>query len=509
MPLRLFKLCALAFAAWVLQSPSDAAQLQVFGEAPVELALTVYSTNPEIITGPDADGITIREAHIIHRILNNADVLAAMQAAKLIPSAKNFTLVAIWANWPDADPFIGNAYRFYVREIRRNTANTLHRVPSRILSLSPLDWIRAATQISNPRDRATNPERYESYTQLAFDFSEISGTLLGEDTGGGLYKTSVYARSTPNQFLPTASTLKLSGNGGDGFSSATVNIGSARFIPRSDFIPGSLPARTTEGGSYGGSICFQSSTFKFAGLANYTPIIHYFLPLTAEMLLDYEVSLPTIGAKAAKTEIRTTRLTQADLIRGILADNDINDPTGWTLYLHVDSKAYTPYQSFDLALGHSDGRIIRIQTRTLAPASYISARAYRYQYRDTLRLSGQQTLLSDVTHEGYWSLENKATIHFEANGQAEATSTYGPIPELENERKSQPAAGHIQLFGTYARFGAAGQQSGLAQINLAYAAPVAQYEIPAGWHSIFPSFADDLGNYHDSQRIPWSLLYGF
>ena len=100
-----------------VQVPFSAAASIYLTESPVTLAVTLSTTSTPTETGPDADGLVVRETRIeTKRLLTEADVLAEMVARNLIPTAEGHVLVAVWAAWSDADPFRGSSFRFFVRK---------------------------------------------------------------------------------------------------------------------------------------------------------------------------------------------------------------------------------------------------------------------------------------------------------------------------------------------------------------------------------------------------------
>lgn len=491
-------------ATWALAMPAVSQAQNYFAEAPVNLAITVQRTSDPTVTGPDANGIRVEETTIVSRVLTNADVLAAMKSQGLIPSTTDFTLVAIWATWPDADPFMGSSYRFYVRKNRAKN-NALQRVPSSILSLTPLDWVSAARHGLAPKIGRTGTETYLAYAELKFAFTNASGTLLGENSGGGSYQSPV--KLSPTLYLPAASTFDLHGTASGGYASAKLNLSVARFIPKNHFTSKSLPAKTVSGSNNAfGTYVFAGSLLKNSGGYDFRPlqlvkipVLHYFLPLSADLLLSREVALTPTTVRSTNTVIQTTRLSQDDFIRGALAKKGITDASGWALYLHKSSYNYAPDSDFDLALGHADGRIFSIEDIAISSRSASYARTSRHEYRDTVHLTGQDQLLSSLTHEKIWPLGSDQKLRLTLNGRAVARDTFGSIPELGDTRDNQPGAGQLQLFGTYERIMSPSGSSttstttetGLARVNFTYTVPLPQADLPSDWSLVYLPYVEE------------------
>ena len=454
-------------------------------ESPVTLRLTVQKTGPLVATGPDADGLVVHETEIETIRYGNTDILAAMQQRGLIPQVNGHALVAVWANWPDADPFQGSCYRFFVRKSGTRSQAVL-RVPTDLLALQPQRWLHENNLRITPRHRSGTAS-YESYSELKVSVSALTGTLLGSDEGGGAFKTPT-RRGTLPQYLPTPGALNLSGQILNGVATAQIDFGPARFVPRTDFKPNALPKLTGEGHTFG-SIITASTSVNFAFLSiQPVPYVHHFCPVIIETILDRQLTLPTSQPGRQITQIETTTLPHSELLLGALRAQGVSDPAGWAFYLHARSDDYLRPDDFELVLGHPDGRILQIGTPSLSTS--LGARSSRNEYLDDKHLSGSEHEQTHTTHDHSWTLANGNRLYLDVTGPGEIVSSYGPISESSEQREVIPVSAAFTLFGTYGQLDTSqiSVASGLARVSITIGAPLAQTEIPEGWATRFPPY---------------------
>ncbi len=472
--LRLIILSVLAISS---TAPSARAATGYLTESTVTLQLTVQKTSRVIETGPDAEGLVVRETTIESRRLGNHEVLAEMKRRGLIPEVKGHSLVAVWANWPDEAPFKGNAFRFFVRKTGAK-APALTRVPKEVFALTPQDWLHERDIRREAGVITSGSERVEAYSQVALDLGDDEGTFLGADIGGGVFKPAV--KKGKLQYLPRPGTVSLDGTLGGGVSSGQVDFGQARFVAKSDFKPGALPKKTRAGGYYG---WYGSISMNGTGLIPFyiPPFVHYFCPLTAELTLSHQATVPSGENGREVTQIQTTTLTHEALLRGALQAQGITDSEGWGLYLHGQSDIYENVEDFDLLVAHSDGRVIRLGEAEFA-LSYGKAEAARREFRNGVYTFGTIRQLAHLTHNQSWALADRDRLRLLLTGPATIESRFGAIPEAQGLRHVQPVAASLRLFGSYDK----DAEGGLARVTFTIGAPLPQTEIPAGWSDAFP-----------------------
>lgn len=251
---------AAAFAqdSWVQSSAALALKLSFTGEqstAPGKNASTIYSAPLE----------TLR--------LGNREILEDMLADDELPgdSIAGWRIVAIWANWPDANPHAGNGYRFYARRGRGAATQTVPVSPH-YLSIKPLLPAIGYRNAVSGETIVAGAEKFTVYVQTNFAIRGNAGVLTGIETGTGRYVRPAGSEST--YYLPGAGkavlqgTYEVSGEEGVGVASGTLSFGASGRVPASDYTGSG--GSTSTGGTLviGGS---ASATLDLAGfnLANF------------------------------------------------------------------------------------------------------------------------------------------------------------------------------------------------------------------------------------------------
>ncbi len=205
-------------------------------ESSANLALTLSSSG-EVTTKPGKNDTVVHENSLQRFRLGNRDVLEALRAGGLIDQVEGWRVVGIWAYWPEpADPYVGNAYRFYARRGKGANLETV-AIPSALLSIAPLQaavgyrHVRAADETIR-----SGTETFSVYQQVTFDLAGNAGDVKGVETGNGRY-VPVAGGTAPGRYLPNASKMTLQGEytetEGDGFPgvvSGSLSFGAARVV---------------------------------------------------------------------------------------------------------------------------------------------------------------------------------------------------------------------------------------------------------------------------------------
>jgi hypothetical protein len=451
-----------------------------YTESAVTLQLTVRSTSLPVRSAPDDTGLIVEETQIESRRLGNADILAELARRSLIPSAKGHSLVAVWADWPDEKPFKGSAFRLFVRKAGAKQ-HALAKVPSDVFGITPEDWLRERNLLRRSGALKSGTSSFEAYSELSFQARGVYGTLLGRDIGGGVFKTPPQASWL--QYLPRPGSMSLDGVAGAGVCSGEVNFGKARFIPVTDFQPNALPKNVRAGGFYGYSSSGDLSAISVGWWKAPPPFVNYFCPLGVTLTLKKEERVATTEKGREITRISSSQISLDDLLRGTLRNHGIDDTTGWGFYLHARSDEYTSLADLGLVVAHADGRILYLGKANFT-SSYGKAEEARREYRDGVYLAGTIRTLAHLTHDLSWNHPDGRTLRLLGTGAADIASRFGPIPEAQNLHHLQPVSATSQLFGSYST----SSESGLMSMSVTIGSPVAQSEIPSGWHTLFPRY---------------------
>jgi hypothetical protein len=125
LPASLF--CALLF----LPAASARAQGYIV-TSPATLALTASRTGPEQVKITAAGTREVFTAKRQSFRISNKDVLGLLASENIIPTARGWRLIGVWASWPET----GNGYRLHVQ----NTAvpSDVREVPTNLLDLQIL-----------------------------------------------------------------------------------------------------------------------------------------------------------------------------------------------------------------------------------------------------------------------------------------------------------------------------------------------------------------------------------
>lgn len=460
-----------------VQVPFSAAASIYLTESPVTLAVTLSTTSTPTETGPDADGLVVRETRIENkRLLTEADVLAEMVARNLIPTAEGHVLVAVWAAWSDADPFRGSSFRFFVRKPGLGR-HALVKVPAAVLALTPQDWLQSRDLVLLRKGNVSGTARYESYSQLKVSVGGRSASLLGRDTGGGLYRSP--SRFFRTQYLPAAAELTMSGSTQGGFVEARLGLGPARFVRRDAFAPGALPVNTGSGGWFG-SFEGMASTLRIAGISVWdisrpNPI-EYFCPLQATLVLRRQIGGAASAGAVDRAQITSATLTEADLLAEALAGRGITDATGWKLFLHDYGDEYESLADLRLIAAHPDGRVLELSVTPRLVPDAAGAEESRRSYLNNVLQTAHTRRIGHLSHDRDWQVPG-GVLSLLLNGRTEVETSFGPVPGLDGVRYERPEAATFNLYGSYEL----GVENGLAEVVFTLSPPLPQAEIPAAW----------------------------
>lgn len=216
-------------------------------ESPVTLSLAFAETG-ETQLRENPNGTSTRTARLEKFSVGNRQVLEALVADELIPDLRGWKLVAIWAYWPDEDPYVGNSYRFYAVKGSGNARQTV-AVPSYILNIAPLVWevgvkhVLAAQEEESDAEATilSGSETYQVYTQVRFNFGGVEGDPIGVQTGTGEYKK--VSGQQAGRYVPKASKTTLQGlftRDGEsvaGVVTGALSFGAGKFVRGYDQMP--------------------------------------------------------------------------------------------------------------------------------------------------------------------------------------------------------------------------------------------------------------------------------
>ena len=209
-------------------------------ESPVTLTLTLSQTGEEQ-TKPGNGGTETVSAPLRHSRFGNAEVLAAMVSAGLIPETRGWSLVVIWAG--DADhPAYAGSYRFYAR--RGKGASALKAaVPSSLLAFQRnSDALGGQHRTAGDETILSGSENFEVYGRLSFETAAVTGEVGGLLTGTGRYKNGRYLPGATKGVLQGIQHAQGSEN--FGVAKGSITLGEAKIV---DTTP--PPPRNT--GGYG------------------------------------------------------------------------------------------------------------------------------------------------------------------------------------------------------------------------------------------------------------------
>ena len=235
-----------SFLALPLVASAALAQDQwVESSANLMLAL---SHSGEVTNKPGRNETTVHESSIQRFRLGNRDVLEALRSENMINEVQGWRVVGIWASWPaPADPYVGNAYRFYARRGKGANIETV-AIPSSLLSIAPLSSAVGYRHVLNAEDTIrTGTDTFSVYQQVTFDLDGHGGEAKGIESGSGRYVP--VSGTTGGRYLPDASKITLQGeyadsqNGPYGVVSGTLSFAAARLV-RQEYV---TPADTTGG----------------------------------------------------------------------------------------------------------------------------------------------------------------------------------------------------------------------------------------------------------------------
>ncbi len=241
--MRRLLLAALAFLAF-----SGVVSAEEWIESPVTLTLTLFQTGQEQ-TKPDKNGTETASAPLEQSRFGNADILAALVAAELIPETKGWSLVVIWAGEGHNHP-TASSYPFYARHGSGSSAQKV-AVPGSILAFE-LSSEASSTrhQESESGDILSGSDKFEVYGRLSFETSALTGEVGGILAGTGRYRP---LRSGEGSRYVTGAIKGVLqgvhhplGSGGFGVAKGSITLGAAKFV---DTTP--PPPRNTGGHGYG------------------------------------------------------------------------------------------------------------------------------------------------------------------------------------------------------------------------------------------------------------------
>ena len=254
----------------LLFSAASVCAEDMLAESAVTVALTFTHPGPDTTraAGGDTEWVTNR---LLQQRLGNREILEALVARELIPSVQGWRIVAIWATWTNAEPYAGNAYRFFARRGTGATAETV-AIPRDILSVEPLTL--AVARRHHIADESTVTEGTETFR--VYEQAVIAGPLHTTLTQGIETGTGHFVRprgETTSRYLPKSSKLTLQGTFDAidesvfGVVDGYLKYGAARFVsyaPYTDSLGAALTAPHSSTGS--GTIVVSGSNTYTGGL---------------------------------------------------------------------------------------------------------------------------------------------------------------------------------------------------------------------------------------------------
>lgn len=250
-PLLLLSLCATtAF--------SQEARIQ----SSVSVALKL--TNTGVQTFKQAKNSTvIRSAQLEEVRLGNRDILEDMLADQELPtqSIRGWKIIAVWANWSDANPYAGNGYRFFA-VCGKGASQQVVAVSPHYLAMKPVKATVGYTVTTEGETVTGGRETFSVLSEVDFGIEGHAGELTGIHTGSGRYVRPKNGNVT--HFVPGANKVVLHGayenpgEEGSGVASGSLTFGAASLVK----IP------STEGSSSSSSSSWTSSaTLTMAGIS--------------------------------------------------------------------------------------------------------------------------------------------------------------------------------------------------------------------------------------------------
>ena len=227
------------------------AQVSHVAQSTVTLSVTYSHPGDTKVSGPNSsDRVTLTTPLVSVRYAN-ADLVRS-----LIPeseSIKGWTLVAVWADWPEA----GNSYRFFLRK-KVSGGYEIRDVDPARLSLSlrvpyvARDLRRASEEI------VSGTERFKALSRATLGADTVTRKIDGEETelslspciaDGMLGGTGRYAKANKSSdviYLPGAVSFlgygvadnndeTVEGEEADDVVSASIRLGASTFVPASQY----------------------------------------------------------------------------------------------------------------------------------------------------------------------------------------------------------------------------------------------------------------------------------
>ncbi len=205
-------------------------------QSSVTLALTLSFTGAPT-SKPAQNSTTVRSAPLETVRLGNREILQDLLADQLLPTTtiSGWTVVALWANWPDADPYAGNGYRFFARRGSGANLQTV-AIPSSYLSLQPVKATVGYTHTIKDETILGGTETFNVFTETGFGLRGYVGSLGGLHTGSGRY---VRPKNSPETYyIPDANKVSLQGvfekaaETGSGVAAGSLTFGAAALTPQ-------------------------------------------------------------------------------------------------------------------------------------------------------------------------------------------------------------------------------------------------------------------------------------
>ncbi|MBC8011547.1 MAG: autotransporter-associated beta strand repeat-containing protein [Burkholderiales bacterium] len=267
-------------------------------ESPVTLTLTLSSAGEQTLKPGRAVGTATRTVPLLTSRLGNKQILEALVTNGDIPEIKGWRLVAIWAFWPDEDPYAGNAYRFYARKGSGDSLQTV-AIPSSILSVEPLvASVGVNHRIQGEQDTIlSGSETYKVFTRLRFAVAGVAaGDPHGILSGTGKYKKiagQVAARYVPDSSKATVAGLfSHDGENNAGVVGGSIAFGAGKFVTAYDYV---APSGTT----YSGTVTIS------AGSLNFENVQIGALPATSSRLVKNGAGTLTLSGENTYTGVTT------------------------------------------------------------------------------------------------------------------------------------------------------------------------------------------------------------
>ncbi len=355
------------FASFVLLTGHLARAEQTVSESELTFSLVLNLTSEETTApSPDDPTLVIEKTNIDRARFTHRDLIAALREDGTIPATGRWQLVAVWADWPDADPVKGLGPRLYVRNAK--SSEPAIRVPSTLASVEILERIRAQSPGFDAKGRViAGREDYHALTRLTVRMGDLSASALGLETGRILYRKPTRTAKTASLRLARADVPQLEGVGSlveadrAGVVTGTLSLKPARFTPLTIFVPEPAPGHNYSGdNSYSAGLHSLSPIGGWANPTSYAVIV---CPVKIDLTLWRESSVEeTIpgGNRRSVARTKNQTLTETDLLASTLATHAITDPTGWSLVACARKDSFKSFADFDLMARHEDGRLLAL-----------------------------------------------------------------------------------------------------------------------------------------------------